>query len=100
MSYPRIRFIWQHQIAVSSQEVLEKNGQSIHIHSVKSSRNPSKALAFCFATHCLAQPFPFEAGETAFPGRTTTEKELFTQDGVETLFCNKKDLGNIGHCNS
>lgn len=60
-----------------------------------------QSTGFLFCDTLFGSALPrLKRGKQRSPAKTTTEKELFTQDGVETLFCNKKDLGDIGHCNS
>lgn len=90
------------QISVSSQEVLEKNGQiySYSFCQVIGEFFQSTGFLFCDTLFGSALPVRSGGNSVGTPARTTTEKELFTQDGVETLFCNKKDLGDVGHCNS
>lgn len=103
VSYPKIRFIWQNQISKLLYHLKRfwRKTANLFIFILSSHRGILPKHWLSVLRHIVwLSPSRLKRGKQHSPARTTTEKELFTQDGVETLFCNKKDLGDVGHCNS
>lgn len=60
-----------------------------------------QSTGFLFCDHIVwLSPSRLKRGKQRSPGKNDYREGAVTQDGVETLFCNKKNLGDIGHCNS
>ena len=92
VSYPKIRFIWQNQIIVSSQEFWRKTA-NLFIFILSSHRGIlPKHWLFVLRPRCLAQPFPVEAGETAFPGqkRLQRSRSCLHRMALRDFFATKK----------